>query len=110
MPAGALLGAAVVASNATGASGIIATSSSMAPVSSFCGLCLLLVIGKALRMKVNLFQMLYLPSSVIGGLLGLAVLRTLNATLPDAGWEYVANNWILGWDQLAGFLINIVFR
>ena len=41
-------------------------------VTSFSGLCALLIAGKFLRVKVRLFQRLYLPSSVIGGILGLA--------------------------------------
>ena len=40
-------------------------------VTSFCGLCVLLVLGKVLRTLVPLLQRLYLPASVIGGLLGL---------------------------------------
>ena len=40
-------------------------------VMSFCGLCLLLILGKLVRTAVPLFQRLYLPASVIGGLIGL---------------------------------------
>ena len=42
----------------------------MTVVTSFCGLCLLVVIGKCMRIRVWLFQRLDLPSSVIGGTLG----------------------------------------
>lgn len=70
-------------------------------VTSFSGLCLLLLAGKLLRVKVKLFQRLYLPSSVIGGLLGLAIIQVSGSSLP-AGWT-------AGWTALPGFLINIVF-
>ena len=43
----------------------------MLAVIIFCGLSVLLVSGKALRASCSIFQKLYLPSSVIGGLLGL---------------------------------------
>ena len=53
----------------------------------FVGLCLLLGIGHYLRMKIRLLQKLYLPSAVIGGLLGLlivqAVVRTARPELPQ---------------------------
>ncbi|MBS1371385.1 MAG: sodium:glutamate symporter, partial [Lentisphaeria bacterium] len=70
-------------------------------VMSFCGLCLLLVLGKLVRTAVPLFQRLYLPASVIGGLLGLLWINTLGkSALP--GWHD-------SWGALPGFLINIVF-
>ena len=40
-------------------------------VLAFSALCILLVVGKILRVTIRLFQKLYLPASVIGGLLGL---------------------------------------
>ena len=73
----------------------------MSIVMSFTGLCLLLLLGKFIRVKVRFLQRLYLPSAVIGGLLGLIVLQTLGHRLPEA--------WTAGWNQLPGFLINIVF-
>lgn len=76
-------------------------------VSSFCGLATLLITGKMLRMKLKLFQQLYLPSSVVGGLLGLILLQLIG--LSDSAHEYVQQQWVLGWDHLAGFLINVVF-
>ena len=69
-------------------------------VTSFCGLCLLLAIGKFARVKVRFFQRLYLPSAVIGGMLGLIIIQISGDGL---------NNWIVGWTSLPGFLINIVF-
>ncbi|MCK5149131.1 sodium:glutamate symporter [bacterium] len=70
-------------------------------VMSFTGLCLLLLLGKWARVKFKFLQRLYLPSSVIGGLLGLIFLQLMGSTLPAA--------WTAGWDRLPGFLINIVF-
>lgn len=70
-------------------------------VTSFAGLSLLLVAGKFLRVKIKLLQKLYIPTSVIGGLLGLVILQVAGPSLP-AGWT-------AGWSKLPGFLINIVF-
>jgi ESS family glutamate:Na+ symporter len=70
-------------------------------VTSFAGLCLLLVVGKFLRVKIKLLQKLYIPTSVIGGIIGLLILQILGDHIP-AGWT-------AGWSQLPGFLINIVF-
>ncbi len=70
-------------------------------VISFCGLCLLLVIGKFLRVKIPILQKLYLPSSVIGGILGLILITSLRNVIPPG--------WYVGWNKLPGFLINIVF-
>ena len=53
---------------------------------SFVALCVLLGAGHLLRMKVRLLQRLYLPSSVIAGLLGLAIIQVgpviIDAPLP----------------------------
>lgn len=61
----------------------------------------LLVVGKVLRMRVALLQRLYLPSSVIGGLLGLLVF-----TLADG---YIAKDISSGMRAIPGFLINVIF-
>lgn len=66
---------------------------------SFVVLSLLLGLGHLLRVKVRLFQKLYLPSAVIGGLLGLILLQTVN----------VPADWTAGWGAIPGKLINIVF-
>ena len=73
----------------------------MTIVISFCGLCFLLLVGKLLRVKIKLLQKLYLPSSVIAGILGLTILTVFKG---DISPEYTA-----GWSKLPGFLINIVF-
>ena len=53
-------------------------------VLSFSALCILLVVGKLLRVEIRLFQKLYLPASVIGGLLGLVLVQTIGGSLPAA--------------------------
>ena len=73
----------------------------MIVVMSFCGLCLLLIVGKILRMHVPLFQKLYLPSSVIGGGVGLLLISVFGKQIPG--------NWTAGWGQIPSFLINVVF-
>ena len=73
----------------------------MTAVVSFCALCLLLVCGKAVRTAVPFLRKLYLPSSMVGGALGLALLSCFGDSLPA--------EWSGGWRNLPGFLINIVF-
>lgn len=73
----------------------------MSIVTSFTGLCLLIVIGKLARVHIPLFQKLYLPASVIGGIIGLTILQI--------GGDGIPGEWIAGWSKLPGFLINIVF-
>ena len=70
-------------------------------VTSFAGLSLLLVVGKLLRVRIPLLGRLYIPTSVIAGLLGLGVLQLAGPSIPPG--------WTRGWNQLPGFLINIVF-
>ncbi len=70
-------------------------------IQSFSLLCLLLALGKLLRVKWKLMQRLYLPSSVIAGLLGLLLLQV-------AGPDNLAD-WTAGWSRLPGLLINVVF-
>lgn len=67
----------------------------------FCILSALLVIGKILRSAIPLLQRLYLPSSVIGGGVGLLVLTLFS--------KYIPNEWIYEMKQLPSFLINVVF-
>ena len=70
-------------------------------VTSFAGLSILIVAGKYLRVKIKLLQRLYIPTSVISGILGLLILQIWGNGIP-AGWT-------AGWTKLPGFLINIVF-
>lgn len=48
----------------------------------FCSLSALLAIGKFLRLRIPLLQKLYLPSSVVGGLVGLIALSLLGSKVP----------------------------
>ncbi len=77
-------------------------------VQPFIGLCILLWIGHWLRMRSKLLQKLYLPSCVIGGVLGLIIVQVLQANGNAQVLEFV-NTWTAGWGKLPGFLINIVF-
>lgn len=70
-------------------------------VLSFASLCILLVIGKVLRVKSKIIQRLYLPAAVIGGLIGLIVIQLTGDIMPEGVTA--------GWNKLPGFLINICF-
>lgn len=70
-------------------------------VMSFCGLCLLLVVGKFLRVKLKFIQRLYLPTAVVAGVVGLVLVSSLG--------DHLHAGWTAGWGKLPGFLINIVF-
>ena len=73
----------------------------MSAVLSFCGLCFLLIIGKVLRMRLTFLQKLYLPSSVLGGVIGLIMLSVFPAG--------TFSRYTVSWASVPGFLINIVF-
>ena len=73
----------------------------MTGVVVFCALCALLVVGKAVRVNVPFLQRLYLPSSVVGGLVGLVLVSCLGNRIPA---EYVAAA-----RKVPGFLINVIF-
>jgi len=60
-----------------------------------------LLIGKILRVKVKLFQNIYLPASIIGGFVGLLFGPFILKILPDFVMET--------WQQIPGLLINVVF-
>jgi glutamate:Na+ symporter, ESS family len=71
---------------------------------SFIALCLLVFVGHWLRTHVRVFRMLFLPSCVIAGLLGLLILQVTKAAgtpIPDV--------WTAGWGKLPGLLVNVVF-
>ena len=76
-------------------------------------LCLLLGLGHFLRSKIKLFQKLYLPSCVIGGLLGLALVQLIGLMDGFGSWGSSINVWaadiITPWGKIPGILINIVF-
>jgi ESS family glutamate:Na+ symporter len=73
----------------------------MTAIASFCALCFLLVCGKAVRTAVPFLRKLYLPSSIVGGVLGLIILTSAGPHVPA--------EWHEGWKSIPGFLINIVF-
>jgi ESS family glutamate:Na+ symporter len=64
-------------------------------VASFCWLCFLLVLGKLLRLYCWIFQKLYLPASVIGGILGLITLQL--ASLNGNVSAFIKLNFTQGW-------------
>ena len=71
---------------------------------SFGCLCVLLGLGYWVRRRVVLLQKLFLPASVIAGLLGLFVFQLTNGVGHPVPSEVSA-----GWGKLPGQLINIVF-
>ena len=73
----------------------------MTAIIVFCFLSLLLVLGKLTRLGIPFLQRLYLPSSVIGGLLGLVVISFFGHCLPDF--------LVPAMKKLPGFLINVIF-
>ena len=82
---------------------------------SFVLLCGCLGLGHLVRTKVQALQRLYLPSCVIGGLIGLLVFRALGV-LTDPGYtglisstNLFINDTLTQWRTLPGLLINVVF-
>ena len=73
----------------------------MTAVCVFVALSALLFVGKIVRMKLAFLQRLYLPSSVVGGFVGLALVSAFGQYLPD---DAVADA-----QKVPGFLINVVF-
>ena len=73
----------------------------MTAIIVFCFLSLLLVLGKLTRLGIPFLQRLYLPSSVIGGLLGLVIISSFGKHLPA--------DLVPAMKKLPGFLINVIF-
>ena len=67
----------------------------------FAILSVLLIAGKILRVQIPLLQKLYLPSSVVGGILGLVLLTVF----PNA----VPGDIVREMRLMPGFLINVIF-
>ena len=83
-------------------------------MASFVALCILLGIGHLLRSRIKLLHKLYLPSCVIGGLVGLLVIQLLSTgSSAGCGICESTDNWLGNvtgpWRKLPSFLINIVF-
>jgi ESS family glutamate:Na+ symporter len=69
-------------------------------------LSLLLLVGKLVRAKIRLFQRLFLPASIIGGFIGLALGPY---GLGQLGLQLVPADTLVTWAALPGILINVVF-
>ena len=73
----------------------------MEAITVFCLLSVLLVLGKVFRVIIPLLQKCYLPSSVIGGIIGLVVFQCFPGLIPA--------NCIAIIGKIPGFMINVVF-
>ena len=73
----------------------------MTAVIIFAALSVLLISGKILRVQIPLLQRLYLPSSIVGGLLGLIIVSSFRDHIPSSITDEMRN--------MPGFLINIIF-
>ncbi len=73
----------------------------------YCGwLAVFLLIGKLLRAKIVFFQKLFLPASIIGGFIGLALGPY---GLGKAGYQVLPQDMLNTWATFPGVLINVVF-
>ncbi len=70
-------------------------------VVAFISLCGLLFAGKVVRLRIPLLQRLYLPSSVIGGAIGLAIVTAFGDRIDPELTGAIR--------KVPGFLINVVF-
>ena len=70
-------------------------------VVAFISLCGLLFAGKVVRLRIPLLQRLYLPSSVIGGAIGLAIVTAFG--------DRIDPELTGAMRKVPGFLINVVF-
>ncbi|KAJ9459576.1 hypothetical protein DIPPA_32058 [Diplonema papillatum] len=76
-------------------------------LTSFATLSFLLVLGQYVRAKVPILQRLFLPTTVIAGVIGLVVYQVL-LRAHDKSKQFVEDVTV-GWDALPGIMINIVF-
>ena len=84
---------------------------------AFTVLCVLLGAGYVLRIRLRLLRNLYLPSCVVGGLLGLILVQMLGGVAGFLGPESargarlseIVQGWTGLWGSLPGLLINVVF-
>jgi glutamate:Na+ symporter, ESS family len=83
----------------------------MATFMSICILSLFVLMGKFLRVKVKIFQKLFLPSSIIAGFIALLFgPYLLGGFLKDNYNMTVIPDWMFeNWASLPGVLINVVF-
>ncbi len=68
---------------------------------SICLLAIFLLVGKVLRVRIKLFQFLFLPSSIIAGFVALS--------LGPFGFNLIPNWIVQHWSEIPGVLINVVF-
>lgn len=73
----------------------------MTAIYVFCLLSILLVLGKVLRTLIPVLQRCYLPSSVIGGFIGLILIQSFPELIPADVVSTIG--------KLPGFMINVVF-
>lgn len=73
----------------------------MTAIIVFCMLSMLLILGKLIRMAIPFLQRCYLPSSVIGGLVGLVIFQCFPGLIP------AECKMMIG--KIPGFMINVVF-
>ncbi len=70
-------------------------------------LVIFLVIGKWVRVLVPLFQNLYLPSSLVAGLLALLIGPEIFGKV--FGFSVLDPEWLSVWAALPGLMINVIF-
>lgn len=75
-------------------------------------LCVLLLCGHCLRTRLRFLQRLYLPSCVIGGILGLCLVQAITSALNGLGLPHLVSHieqLTQPWRLIPGKLINVVF-
>eukprot|EP00040_Diaphanoeca_grandis_P008846 m.46604 g.46604 ORF g.46604 m.46604 type:complete len:504 (+) comp20292_c1_seq1:233-1744(+) len=98
---------------------MVELDSTMVICTSFAFAAILLITGHFLRARLWLFRRLFLPSSLIGGLLGLTIVQVLEA-IPGINYQvernginvtasFVSEQLIAGWSELPAVLIAVVF-
>lgn len=86
---------------------------SLVVCTSFAFASVLLIIGHLIRARVWALRRIFLPASLIGGLIGLIIVQLfLNLPDPDTRTQahvFVEEQMLNGWDDLPALLIAIVF-
>lgn len=82
-------------------------STSMRIASSFSAACFFMWIGHMIREHLACTRKIYLPASLIGGIIALFAIQL--CTLNEDVYDVVEHDWIVGWSDAPGFLINIIF-
>ncbi len=71
-----------------------------------CWLSVLLLVGKVIRARLRFLQRLFLPASILGGFIGLALGPYVLGAL---GVQIMPGEMLTTWAALPGILINVVF-